>query len=113
MIAGYTVWGLCVALLAVAGNLPIALGLMFGSGVANMVFIIPSQTMFQERTPPEMLGRVVGFRFSLVFGSMTIAMAVSGLLAEAAGVGTVLAVFGIMTMLAGLAGLLVPAVRDA
>jgi hypothetical protein len=60
-----------------------------------------------------MLGRVVGFRFSLVFGSMTIAMALSGLLAEAAGVGTVLAVFGFMTMLAGLAGLFVPAVRDA
>ena len=26
---------------------------MFGSGIANMVFVIPSQTMFQERTPPE------------------------------------------------------------
>ena len=113
VIAGYTVWGLCIALLAVTGNLPIALGLMFGSGVANMVFIIPSQTMFQERTPPEMLGRVVGFRFALVFGSMTLAMAVSGLIAEVVGVGPVLVVFGLMTMFAGLAGLLVPAVRDA
>ena len=113
VIAGYTAWGICIALLAVTGNLPIALGLMFGSGVANMVFIIPSQTMFQERTPPEMLGRVIGFRFALVFGSMTIAMAVSGLLAQIAGVGPVLAVFGIMTMFTGLAGLLVPAVRDA
>jgi MFS family permease len=113
VIIGYTAWGICIALLALVGNLPLALGLMFGSGVANMVFIIPSQTMFQERTPPEMLGRVVGFRFALVFGSMTIAMAVSGLLAQAVGVGPVLAVFGIMTMLAGLAGLLIPAVRDA
>jgi DHA3 family macrolide efflux protein-like MFS transporter len=113
VIAGYTVWGLCIALLAITGNLPIALGLMFGSGVANMVFIIPSQTMFQERTPPEMLGRVIGFRFALVFGSMTFAMAISGLLAQVAGVGPVLAVFGLMTMFAGLAGLLVPAVRDA
>jgi MFS family permease len=113
VIAGYTAWGLCIALLAITGNLPIALGLMFGSGVANMVFIIPSQTLFQERTPPEMLGRVVGFRFALVFGSMTLAMAVSGLLAQVTGVGPVLAVFGLMTMFAGLAGLLVPAVRDA
>ena len=113
VIAGYTAWGICIALLAVTGNLPIALGLMFGSGVANMVFIIPSQTMFQERTPPEMLGRVIGFRFALVFGSMTIAMAISGLLAQVAGVGPVLAVFGVMTMFAGLAGLLIPAVRDA
>jgi MFS family permease len=113
VIIGYTAWGICIALLAFVGNLPLALGLMFGSGVANMVFVIPSQTMFQERTPAEMLGRVVGFRFALVFGSMTIAMAVSGLLAQAVGVAPVLAVFGIMTMFAGLAGLLVPAVRDA
>ena len=34
----------------------------FGSGVANMVFIIPSQTMFQERTPPEIENR----RFQLL-----------------------------------------------
>jgi MFS family permease len=113
VIAGYTMWGACVALLAVTGNLGIALGLMFGSGIANMVFVIPSQTMFQERTPPDMLGRVVGFRFALVFGAMTIAMAMGGLLAAVAGAGPVIAVFGIMTMLAGLAGLLVPAVRDA
>ena len=39
-----------------------------------MVFVIPSQTLFQERTPAELIGRVVGFRFSLVFGSMTFAM---------------------------------------
>ncbi len=87
---------------------------MFGSGVANMVFVIPSQTMFQERTPPEMLGRVVGFRFALVFGSMTIAMARrAGSSPRSRASGRCLAVFGIMTMFAGLAGLLVPAVRDA
>ena len=77
-----------------------------------MVFIISSQTLFQER-PPEMLGRVAGFRFGLAFGSMTIAMGLSGLFAQVAGVGPVIAVFGIMTMLAGIAGLLVPALRDA
>jgi MFS family permease len=113
VIVGYVMWGACVALLAVTGNLGIAIGLMFGSGIANMVFVIPSQTMIQERTPPEMLGRVLGFRFALVFGSMTIAMAVGGLLAQVAGAPAVIGLFGVMTMLAGLAGLLVPAVRDA
>jgi DHA3 family macrolide efflux protein-like MFS transporter len=113
VIAGYAIWGACVALLAVTGNLGIAIGLMFGSGIANMVFVIPSQTMIQERTPPEMLGRVLGFRFALVFGSMTIAMALGGLLAQVAGAGPVIGLFGVMTMLVGLAGLLVPAVRDA
>jgi MFS family permease len=86
---------------------------MFGSGIANMVFVIPSQTMFQERTPPDMLGRVIGFRFALVFGSMTLAMALGGFLAQVAGAAPVIGVFGVLTMVAGLAGLLVPAVRNA
>jgi MFS family permease len=113
VIVGYAALGACVAALALVGNLGLAIGLMFGAGVANMIFVIPSQTMFQERTPADMLGRVVGFRFALVFGSMTIAMGVSGLLAASLGAAAVIGVFGFMTMLAGLGGLLVPAVRDA
>ena len=52
VIAGYAVWGLLIFLFAMTGNLGVAIGLSFGQGVANMVFIIPSQTLFQERTPP-------------------------------------------------------------
>ena len=66
----------------------IVLGLLFGVGVANMAFIIPSQTLFQERTPPELMGRVVSFRFAIVFGGMSIAMAVGGVLTTAFGPGT-------------------------
>jgi len=113
VIAGYVLLGICMTLLAVAGSLPLAFGLMFGSGVANMVYVIPSQTLFQERTPQELMGRVVGFRFALVFGSMTLAMGVSGLLAQQFGVAAVIAFFGVVTIGAGLAGLLVPAVRNA
>jgi MFS transporter, DHA3 family, macrolide efflux protein len=113
VIVGYTVWGICIAGLAVAGQLPLAIGLMLGSGIANMIYIIPSQTLFQERTPSDLIGRVVGFRFSLVFGSMTLAMAVAGLLAAAIGTAPVIGIFGITTTVAGLAGLLIPAVRDA
>ena len=86
---------------------------MFGIGVANMVFVIPSQTLFQERTPNNMMGRVVSFRFALVAGSMTLAMGGAGLFAELVPVQVVLAAFGLLTIGAGLAGLLVPAVRDA
>ncbi|TME80112.1 MAG: MFS transporter [Chloroflexi bacterium] len=110
---GYILFGVCVALLAVAGALPLALGLFLGSGFANMVYIIPSQTLFQERTPPDLIGRVVGLRFSLVFGAMTLAMAISGLLASVLGVEPVLAAFGLLAVAAGLGGLLVPAVRAA
>jgi MFS family permease len=113
IILGYAACGAFIALLGVTSQLPIAIGLMAGAGLANMIFVIPSQTLFQQRTPAELLGRVASFRFALVFGAMTIAMAVGGILAEKLGVAPVLGIFGLLTLAAGLAGMLVPAVRDA
>jgi MFS family permease len=113
VITRYALFGLAITLLALSGNLLLVVGFAFGTGIANMIFVIPSQTLFQERTPPELMGRVVGFRFALVFGSMTFAMALGGVLAELVGVTIVLAAFGLVTMFTGLAGIFVPAVRDA
>lgn len=113
VIAGYVATGLAVAGLAVAGNLGVAIGLAFGAGVGNLAFVIPSQTLVQRRTPPELMGRVLGLRFSLVFGSMTLAMGVGGVLGQVFGVAPVIGLFGLVTVVAGLAGLLTPAVRDA
>jgi MFS family permease len=113
VVLGYVVTGTMVALLAVAGNLGVAMAIAFGAGAGNLAFVIPSQTLMQRRTPPELLGRVLGLRFSLVFGAMTFAMGIGGVLGEFFGVGPVLGVFGLVTVAAGLAGLLVPAVRDA
>jgi MFS family permease len=113
VIVGYVATGAMVAALALAGNLPAALAIMFGVGVANLAFVIPSQTLFQRRTPPEMMGRVLGFRFSLVVGSTTLAMGVGGILGELFGAAIVIGAFGLVTVAAGLAGLFVPAVRDA
>jgi len=113
VIVGYVATGLAVAGLALSGNLYVAVGLAFGAGVGNLAFVIPSQTLVQRRTPPELMGRVLGLRFSIVFGSMTIAMGVGGVLGEVFGVAPVIGLFGIVTVVAGLAGLLTPAVRDA
>lgn len=113
VIFGYALWGLLILLFALSSNLGVAIGLAFGQGVANMIFIIPSQTLFQERTPSALMGRVVGFRSALVLGSMTIAMLVGSVLGQVFGPGPAMAVFGLVTIGAGLAGLLVPAVRDA
>ena len=113
IIAGYTVLGLLTTLMALSGNLGAVLAIAFGIGIANMVFIIPSQTLFQERTPVHLLGRVVSFRFSLVFGAMTLSIGVGGVLAESIGVTTVIAAFGLVTAAAGIAGWFVPAVREA
>ena len=113
VIVGYLVTGGFIALMALVGNLPLAIGMAFGVGVGNLAFVIPSQTLFQRRTPPEMMGRVLGLRFSLVFGSMTFAMGVGGVLGELIGAAPVLGLFGLVTVGAGLAGALIPAVRDA
>jgi MFS family permease len=113
VILGYVLTGAAVAGLALTGNLTIAMGLAFGAGVGNLAFVIPSQTLFQRRTPPELMGRVLGLRFSLVFGAMTMAMGLGGILGQAFGAGPVIGIFGVVTIVAGLAGLLVPAVREA
>ena len=113
VIFGYVLWGLSMIAVAFAGNLTLAFGILFGAGVANMIFVIPSQTLFQERTPADLIGRVVSFRFALVFGSMTLAMGVGGLFAEVIGVVPVLAISGLISIAAGLAGLLMPEMRDA
>ena len=113
VIAGYAVAGACIALYSRTDFLPLAVGLMVGMGIANLIFVIPSQTLFQQRVPREMMARVVSIRFSLVLGTMTLATAASGLLASVFGVPNVIGAFGVIACLAGLAGLLVPAVRDA
>jgi DHA3 family macrolide efflux protein-like MFS transporter len=113
VIIGYVLTGVFVVALAVTSSLPLALGACFGAGIGNLAFVIPSQTLMQRRTPPEMLGRVLGLRFSVVFGSMTLALGVGGVLGQLFGASAVIGVFGVVTVAAGLAGLLLPAVRDA
>ena len=113
VIAGFALYGVCVAGLGLTGYVPLAIGLMAGCGIANMVYVIPSQTLFQERTPADLIGRVVSFRFALVTASMSAAMAGAGLLAAGMGVSTVLVASGVITAATGLAGLFTRSVRDA
>jgi DHA3 family macrolide efflux protein-like MFS transporter len=113
VIIGYVLYGTCVAALALTGNLGVAMGLALGMGVANMVFVIPTQALFMERTPNDMIGRVIAFRFSAVFGSITIGMAVGGLMSDALGPAMVFGIFGVVTVLAGLAGLLSRPLRES
>ena len=113
IIAAYTIFGLLTVAFGLAGSIPLVLGLAFGLGVTNMAFVIPSQTLFQERTPPELMGRVVSFRFALVFGGMSLAMALGGVAINFLGPAIVIAAAGLISVAAGVSGLFVRAVRDA
>ena len=59
------------------------------------------------------MGRVVSFRFALVFGSMTLAMGVGSILTAFVPAATAFVGGGLIAMVAGLSGLFVPALRDA
>ncbi len=114
IVAGaYAALGVLLVLVGISETIPVTLALLFGVGVANMAYVIPSQTLFQQRTPPELIGRVVSFRFALVFGGMSIAMALGGLLLGAFPPGAVIAAGGILSIGAGLGGFLVREVREA
>ncbi|MEP7361393.1 MAG: MFS transporter, partial [Chloroflexota bacterium] len=113
VVGGFIVMGLGTVVFGLTGNVVVALVAATIVGIANLVYIIPTQTMFMEKTPIELLGRVIAFRSTLVFGSMTLAMGLAGVLAESVPVGVVIAGFGAVTLLGGVIGAFLPAVRDA
>jgi DHA3 family macrolide efflux protein-like MFS transporter len=113
IIAAFTAMGVVLFALSVTDSLPIALLLAGGVGLANVTFVIPSQTLFQQRTPDEMLGRVIAIRLAVVNGVLATAMITSGGLAQIIGLRPVLAACGILTVAAGLAGLFVRPIRRA
>jgi MFS family permease len=113
VVGGFIAMGLATVVLGLTGNILVALAAAAVMGIANLVFIVPTQTIFIQLTPIELMGRVVAFRGSLVFGSMTLAMGIAGILAESVPAGLVIAAFGGLTVLGGLIGAFLPAVRDA
>jgi hypothetical protein len=113
IIAAFTALGVALAALAMTDSLPVALVLAAGIGIANVTFVVPSQTLFQQRTPGDVLGRVIAIRLALVNALLALAMATSGGLAQAFGLRPVLLACGLLTGLVGLAGLAVRPIRQA
>jgi MFS family permease len=112
VVAGFVFMGLGVMVMGLTQDVVVALAASFFVGVFNLVYVIPTQALFAELTPEGYMGRVVAFRSSLVFGAMTLSMAVSSVAAEHVPVGTVIAASGLITLIAGVVGAMLPAVRD-
>ncbi|HEX7173500.1 MAG TPA: hypothetical protein VF365_12950, partial [Candidatus Limnocylindria bacterium] len=111
-ILGFVGMGLSLVAAGLVREPLVAIGIFFFTGLFNMVFIIPTITLFQQRTPQRLMGRVVSSRQALVFGSIAASMGLSGWLADLIGADTVLIVAGTICALAGAAGLLVPPMRS-
>src|SRR3990172_7297321 len=91
----------------------VAIALFFAIGVANMLYLVPTITLFQELTPQRLFGRVVSSRQALTFGAMALSMGMAGWLAGILGAAAVLMLGGGLIAAAGGGGLLVPAMRGA
>ncbi|HET7677424.1 MAG TPA: MFS transporter [Candidatus Limnocylindrales bacterium] len=113
VVGGMLSIGLATVLLGLSSNVLLALVAAWVTGVANLVYIIPTQTIFGELTPPNLMGRVVAMRQTIVFGSLNGAMLLASGLAERIDAGLVIAAFGLLTVLAGVIAALLPAVRDS
>lgn len=110
---GFAAFGLGMVAVGFITEPLLAIAAFFFIGVVNMVFLIPNITLFQEQTPPEMMGRVFSIRMALVFGVMTASMAVCGAAAEFVPAGVVFVATGLIALAAGIIGLAWPAVREA
>ncbi len=113
IIAGLVGMGLTLVVAGLVTNPYVAIGVFFFTGLFNMVFIIPTITLFQQRTPQPLMGRVVASRQALVFGAIAISMGLSGLLADIIGAAMVLVIAGAICAVSGAVGVLVPPMRNA
>ena len=112
VITGFAVMGLATIVLGLTSNEALAVVAAIVIGIFNLVYVIPSQTLFAERTPEGMMGRVVAIRGSIVMGALTGAMAVSSGLAEFVDAGLIIAFTGVLTVAAAVVAAWLPAVRD-
>ena len=113
VIVGFIGMGLSLVVAGLVTDPILAIVAFFAVGAFNMVFIIPTVTLFQELTPQRLMGRVVSSRQALVFGSIAASMALSGWLAGVIGPAQVLVLSGAICAGAGAIGILIPSMRNA
>ncbi len=113
VITGFIGMGLSLIVAGLVTDPILAIIAFFFTGAMNMLFIIPTVTLFQERTPQRLMGRVVSSRQALVFGSIAASMGLSGWLAGILGPAMVLGLSGAICAAAGVIGIGVPSMRGA
>src|ERR1700704_2268252 len=65
-------------------------------GIAVAAIIVPAQTLFQQATPPELMGRVGSTFMSIVFAAQIAGLVLSGILTQHMGVRKVFALCALM-----------------
>src|SRR6202041_1963600 len=65
-------------------------------GTSVAAIIVPAQTLFQQATPPELMGRVGSTFMSIIFTAQLLRLALSGILTQHIGVRQVFALCAAM-----------------
>jgi MFS family permease len=113
VVIGFAVMGLATIALGLTSNELVAIVAAAVVGIFNLVYVIPSQTLFAERTPAGLMGRVIAIRASLVMGALSGAMAVSSGLADSIDAGVIIAASGVLTVASAGSAVLLRSVREA
>jgi DHA3 family macrolide efflux protein-like MFS transporter len=111
ILMGLIVSGVADGSLALFSDLWLAAGMVTLSGVGNMLFVIPSITLWQQATPNEFLGRVSSLRTVLFSVAGLASNALAGPAAERFGVQSMWATTGGLLALLGALAFLLPSAR--
>lgn len=106
--AGAGAVGLFTAILPVTGFLPIALIVMIFIGFSLPIVNVTSATIFQEKVPDNLRGRVFGVRNVISQALMPISTALGGLLADWIGVSWTIMACGLLAIFTVLTGMFIP-----
>jgi MFS family permease len=68
-------------------------------GIAVAAIIVPAQTLFQQATPPELMGRVGSTFMSIIFAAQISGLVLSGILTQHIGVRQVFALCAVMLVI--------------
>ena len=104
VIYGLTGMGVAVLITAIFGRVSTTAIGMLGLGMGAACIMVPSQTLLQQETPPDMLGRVSSSLMSLMAVSQAAAMIVAGPVAEKLGIRNLYFGSAVMLMVIGLIG---------
>jgi MFS family permease len=106
VMAGLFGLGIGAALLGVFRNIPTAALSTFTIGFAIAFVLVPAQTLSQQETPPQMMGRVSSSFMSLIAFSQILGLLLSGILAQVLGIRPVFLASAAVLALLSLGGFL-------
>lgn len=113
VIAGLALMAIGLGSLSLFSNLWGAAAMLAVTGVGNMLIIVPSITLVQERVERQYLGRVFSLRSQLVALATILSNGAAGMLSQTYGTQAVLGLCGAALLVISVVALLFPAARDA